>query len=155
MKDSPEGREIEDYLSPVKIVRIGDTLPDYEYIDRSGRACRLSEFLGKTVLLDFWSLGCGGCILSMPSLRKLHEEAGDRLEIVSISLDKDAAWKRGHEEHPVSWTDWRDPSGSSGSVRSFKARGIPTFVLISPQGVVLDIREGFSEGWLQGVANAK
>lgn len=148
VKDSPEGREIEDYLSPVKIVRIGDTLPDYEYIDRSGRACRLSEFLGKTVLLDFWSLGCGGCILSMPSLRQLHEEAGDRLEIVSISLDKDAAWKRGHEEHPVSWTDWRDPSGSSGSVRSFKTRGIPTFVLISPQGIVLDIREGFSESWL-------
>lgn len=136
VKDSPEGREIEDYLSPVKIVRVGDTLPDYEYIDRSGRACRLTEFLGKTVLLDFWSLGCGPCIKSMPILQELQEKTGDRLEIVSISLDKDAAWKRGHEEHPVSWTDWRDPSGSSGSIRSFKTRGIPTFVLISPQGVV-------------------
>lgn len=29
-----------------------------------------------------------------------------------------------------------------------KSRGIPTFVLISPQGVVQDIREGFSERWL-------
>ena len=148
MKASPEGREIEDYLSPVKIVRIGDTLPDYEYIDRSGRARRLSEFLGKMVLLDFWSLGCGPCIKSMPVLQQLHEKAGDRLEIVSISLDKDAVWQRGHEEHPVTWADWRDPSGSSGSIRSFKSRGIPTFVLISPQGVVQDIREGFSERWL-------
>ncbi len=152
MKDSPEGREIENYLSPVKIVRIGDTLPDYKYIDRTGRECRLSEFLGKTVLLDFWSLGCGPCIKSIPVLRQLHEKAGDRLEIVSISLDKDAAWKRGHEEHPVSWTDWRDPSGSSGSIRSFKTRGIPTFVLISPQGVVQEIHEGFSEGSLLRLA---
>lgn len=149
VKDSPEGREIEDYLSPVKIVRIGDTLPDYEYIDRSGRACRLTEFLGKTVLLDFWSLSCGPCIKSMPILQELQEKTGDRLEIVSISLDKDRVWKRGHEEHPVSWTDWRDPSGYSGSIRSFKARGIPTFVLVSPQGVVQEIQEGFTEGSLQ------
>ena len=149
VKDSPEGREIEDYLSPVKIVRIGDTLPDYEYIDRTGRACHLSEFLGKTVLLDFWSLSCGPCIKSMPILQELQEKAGDRLEIVSISLDKDRVWKRGHEEHPVSWTDWRDPSGNSGSIRSFKARGIPTFVLVSPQGVVQEIQEGFTEGSLQ------
>lgn len=149
VKDSPEGREIEDYLSPVKIVRIGDTLPDYEYIDRTGRACHLSEFLGKTVLLDFWSLSCGPCIKSMPILQELQEKTGDRLEIVSISLDKDRVWKRGHEEHPVSWTDWRDPSGYSGSIRSFKARGIPTFVLVSPQGVVQEIQEGFTEGSLQ------
>jgi thiol-disulfide isomerase/thioredoxin len=149
VKDSPEGREIEDYLFPVKIVRIGDTLPDYEYIDRTGRACNLSEFLGKTVLLDFWSLSCGPCIKSMPILQELQEKAGDRLEIVSISLDKDRVWKRGHEEHPVSWTDWRDPSGYSGSIRSFKARGIPTFVLVSPQGVVQEIQEGFTEGSLQ------
>ena len=149
VKDSPEGREIEDYLFPVKIVRIGDTLPDYEYIDRTGRACNLSEFLGKTVLLDFWSLSCGPCIKSMPILQELQEKAGDCLEIVSISLDKDRVWKRGHEEHPVSWTDWRDPSGYSGSIRSFKARGIPTFVLVSPQGVVQEIQEGFTEGSLQ------
>ena len=149
VKDSPEGREIEDYLSPVKIVRIGDTLPDYEYIDRTGRACHLSEFLGKTVLLDFWSLSCGPCIKSMPILQELQEKTGDRLEIVSISLDKDRVWKRGHEEHPLSWTDWRDPSGYSGSIRSFKARGIPTFVLVSPQGVVQEIQEGFTEGSLQ------
>ena len=153
MKDSPEGREIEDYLSPVKIVRLGDALPDYEYIDRSGIECRLSEFQGKTVLLDFWSLGCGPCIKSMPVLQQLHEKAGDRLEIVSISLDKDSVWKRAHEEHPVNWADWRDPSGSSGSIRSFKARGIPTFVLVSPQGVVLDIHEGSSEAWLLGVVD--
>lgn len=149
VKDSPEGREIEDYLSPVKIVRIGDTLPDYDYIDRTGRACHLSEFLGKTVLLDFWSLSCGPCIKSMPILQELQEKTGDRLEIVSISLDKDRVWKRGHEEHPVSWTDWRDPSGYSGSIRSFKARGIPTFVLVSPQGVVQEIQEGFTEGSLR------
>jgi len=132
-----------------------DTLPDYPYADRSGRERRLSEFLGKTVLLDFWSLGCGPCIKSMPVLKQLHEKAGDRLEIVSISLDKDAVWQRGHEEHPVTWADWRDPSGSSGSIRSFKSRGIPTFVLISPQGVVVDIQVGFSEDWLLKVVDGR
>ena len=155
MKTSPEGQEIENFLSPFPIVRIGDTLPDYPYADRSGRERRLSEFLGKTVLLDFWSLGCGPCIKSMPVLKQLHEKAGDRLEIVSISLDKDAVWQRGHEEHPVTWADWRDPSGSSGSIRSFKSRGIPTFVLISPQGVVVDIQVGFSEDWLLKVVDGR
>lgn len=153
LKESPEGMEIEDYLFPVKKVHAGDVLPDYKYVDISGSGHSVSEFRGRIVLLDFWTLGCTPCMESMPVLNRLNNEYGDRLSIISINLNTGSLWEQGRKEHPVSWTEWRDPKGSAGVIRSFESRGVPTFVLVSPEGVVLDVLEGFSEAWLNRVAD--
>ena len=95
--------------------------------------------------------GCGACIQSIPCLQRLHDRYGDRLAIVSINLDSDRVWKKSEKEHPMKWENWRDPSGPSGSIRFFSSREIPTFVVISPEGTVLDISMGFNEEHLQEV----
>ena len=151
LKDSPEGRQILDCLSPVAKLYAGDVLPDYKYVDREGRQHLLKEFRGRKVLLDFWGSGCRPCMESMPVLKRLNDEYADQLSIISISLDSEPSWAESRKEHPVSWTEWRDPSGNAGSIRSFESRGIPTFVLVSPDGVILDVKEGFSESWLNSL----
>ena len=45
----------------------------------------------------------------------------------------------------MTWENWRDPSGYSGSIRIFGSHEIPTFVLISPEGKVKTIIKGFNE----------
>ena len=45
----------------------------------------------------------------------------------------------------MTWENWRDPSGYSGSIRFFGSHEIPTFVLISPEGKVKTIIKGFNE----------
>ena len=150
-KESPEGQEIESLLFPIQKVHAGDAMPKYEYVDHAGKARSISEFLGKTVLLDFWGNGCGACVQSIPYLQRLHDRYGDRLALVSINLDPDQIWKKSEKEHPMTWENWRDPSGSSGSIRFFSSREIPTFVVISPEGTVLDISLGFDEEHLQEV----
>ena len=150
-KESPEGQEIESLLFPVKMVHAGEAMPKYEYVDHAGKARSIAEFRGKTVLMDFWGNGCGACIESIPYLQKLHDRYGDRLAIVSINLDSDRVWKKSEKEHPMKWENWRDPSGPSGSIRFFSSREIPTFVVISPEGTVLDISMGFNEAHLQEV----
>ena len=104
---------------------------------------------GKWILLDFWSDGCGPCLKAVPELGAVSREFQDRLEVVSISLDKESLWRRASKEHGISWNDWMDPNGSSGSVRSYGANGIPTFVLISPDGIIRDILVGYGEGRLR------
>ena len=151
MKESPKGQEIESLLFPMNKVHAGEAMPKYEYVDHDGKVRSVSEFRGKTVLMDFWGNGCGACVQSIPYLQRLHDHYGDRLAIVSVNIDSDRVWKKSEKEHPMAWENWRDPSGYSGSIRFFSSREIPTFVVISPEGTVLDISLGFDEEHLKGV----
>ena len=151
LKLTSEGMEIQEYLNPVKKLHAGDTLSDYRYVDREGREHLVKEFRGRRVLLDFWSRGCRPCMESMPVLKRLNADYADQLSIISINLNTAALWEESRKEHPVTWTEWRDPSGYAGSVRSFESIGLPTFVLVSPEGVVLEVVGGFSESLLNSL----
>jgi thiol-disulfide isomerase/thioredoxin len=40
-----------------------------------GKTVSLKSFQGKPVLLDFWATWCGPCVESMPSVKRLYDEA--------------------------------------------------------------------------------
>lgn len=148
-KTSRAGMETLDYLNPVKTVSSGSPVPSYEYFDKNGKSVRVSDFAGKWVLVDFWSSGCGPCIKSVPELGAVSNEFKEKLAVVSISLDSENPWKEASREHGIFWNDWNDPKGTSGSVRAFGTNGIPTFVIVSPEGIIVDIITGYSEGLLR------
>lgn len=148
-KTSRAGMETLNYLNPVKTVSSGSPVPSYEYFDKNGKSVRVSDFAGKWVLVDFWSSGCAPCIKSVPELGAVSNEFKEKLAVVSISLDSENPWKEASREHGIFWNDWNDPKGTSGSVRAFGTNGIPTFVIVSPEGIIVDIITGYSEGLLR------
>ena len=148
-KTSRAGMETLNYLNPVKTVSSGSPVPSYEYFDKNGKSVRISDFAGKWVLVDFWSSGCGPCIESIPELGAVSNEFKEKLAVVSISLDSENPWKEASREHGIFWNEWNDPKGTSGSVRAFGTNGIPTFVIVSPEGIINDIIVGYSEGLLR------
>ena len=148
-KTTRDGMEILNYLNPVKTVSAESPVPAYDYVDKNGKTVHLSDFQGKWVLVDFWSRGCGPCIKAVPELGAVSREFQDELAVVSISLDKENSWKEASAEHGIFWNDWNDPNGSSGSVRAYGTTGIPTFVLITPEGTIHDIFVGYREGLLR------
>ena len=148
-KTSRAGMEALNYLNPVKTVSSGSPVPSYEYFDKNGKSVRVSDFAGKWVLVDFWSSSCGPCIKSVPELGAVSNEFKEKLAVVSISLDSENPWKEASREHGIFWNDWNDPKGTSGSVRAFGTNGIPTFVIVSPEGIIVDIITGYSEGLLR------
>ncbi len=40
--------------------------PDLSLTDIDGRKLSLAQFRGKVVLLDFWAVDCGGCVIEIP-----------------------------------------------------------------------------------------
>ena len=147
-KASREGKEISAYLRIVEKVEVGSPVPDYEFLDMDGTARRLSEFQGQWLLLDFWQFGCGACFYSVPELGELCREFEGRLTAVSISLDDDTTWRKATEQHGIFWNNWRDASGNAGILRAFDTGAIPTFVLVSPDGIIRDIHVGYRTGVL-------
>ena len=149
-----QGEVISATLSPRKVVGVGDGLVDGDLYDTDGNVHHLSEFSGKYILLDFWSLGCGPCMESIPEGNELAREFADRLAFVRLSVDGEKTWKKvlkkvlkEEKSDCVEWNEFK-PMGA-GLSASYQVNGIPHFVLISPEAKVIDIWTGYGKGSLR------
>jgi len=70
--------------------------PKIDVTDINGNKYTSKKLMGKVVVLNFWSTGCGGCVGEIPELNKLVDKYANNNEVVflaisnsdSISLDK-------------------------------------------------------------------
>ncbi len=144
-----KGREVTAYLYPGKVVKEGDDMVDGTLYDMEGNVHHLAEFKGKYILIDFWSQGCGPCIMSIPELERLSETYQDKMAVVSICEDGKKQWKEFVRERQLKGNQWNELiSGRTGLAATYQVRGIPHYVLISPEGKILKMWSGYGEGSL-------
>ncbi|MDE5837552.1 MAG: TlpA family protein disulfide reductase, partial [Paramuribaculum sp.] len=148
-KESPEGEKIYAYLYPESKINIGDKVPDIEFIDFNGNTRTLSEFTGKWILLDIWSGGCGPCHMAAPELKAFAEKNKEKVEVVSISIDDDEFWRISTANIKLEGNNWRDSKGQAGVYSRFNAKGLPTFIIINPEGIYSKNQFGYSKGMFE------
>lgn len=128
---------------------VGSKALDATLRSADGKQIKLSECYAKGyVLLDFWASWCTPCINEIPRVRKLHEEHGDQLQIISISVDKsESDWRKAIEE--LHLTDWPQvivnyPTDADSYYFAEQAdmslaygvEQIPCFMLIDKNGII-------------------
>lgn len=63
--------------------------PNFDLKSLSGNRLRLSDYVGKVVVINFWATWCGPCRAEIPAFVRLREQYHDRgLEIIGVSLDE-------------------------------------------------------------------
>lgn len=63
-------------------------LPDLAFEDAAGKPRKLSDWRGKTVLLNLWATWCVPCRKEMPALDELQGKLGDKdFEVVAVNID--------------------------------------------------------------------
>src|ERR1700709_959493 len=63
-------------------------LPDLAFEDADGKPRKLSDWRGKTVLVNLWATWCVPCRKEMPALDSLQTNLGGRnFEVVAINID--------------------------------------------------------------------
>ncbi|WP_025897615.1 TlpA family protein disulfide reductase [Sneathiella glossodoripedis] len=75
-------------MKNITIASNPEPLKDFSFVNENGETLNLSEFKGKTILLNFWATWCAPCKKEMPSIDRLQGELGsDEFEVVAISHD--------------------------------------------------------------------
>jgi thiol-disulfide isomerase/thioredoxin len=63
-------------------------LPDLAFEDAEGKPKKLSDWRGKTVLLNLWATWCVPCRKEMPALDSLQTKLGGKdFEVVAVNID--------------------------------------------------------------------
>lgn len=118
-------------------------MPELIFNDAEGNARKLSDFRGKTILLNLWATWCAPCRLEMPSLDRLQATSGSAdFEVVAINIDTRNFEKSKqflNDIKVVSLKAYADPSAKifQDLKNSGKALGMPTTLLIDSQGCEL------------------
>ena len=123
-------------------VKIGEQMKDFTLFDREGSKHQLSDFKGKYTILEFTFVGCGGCVFIKPFLEEFYKRNKDKAEVIAIYKDTKENWIKEGEEHKVSYHEWSDPTFASEPVAAYDIKAYPTFVIIDPNGKILDIKTG-------------
>lgn len=141
-------RKAEVQLFPPRIVKEGEPMYDGAVLyDMEGNAHRLSDYnKGKYLLLDFWSVSCPPCLASFPELKEVSETYKDSLTVISINSDARKYWAEYSRKHGITWVNLNDRDGRSGIYAHYVERGIPVYVLISPEGTVVKLFTGYTKG---------
>lgn len=122
----------------------GQLAPDFELPGRQG-VVRLSDYRGKAVYLDFWASWCGPCKKSFPWMNDMQARYGARgLRVIGLNVDQKPADAAAFLEQIAARFDIAfDPKGAS--PKAYGVKGMPTSILIGPDGRVLAVHSGFRD----------
>ncbi len=129
---------------------IADQLPEFELskLGENGEITR-DSLKESYHLLYFWSVDCPISTREMPYMHELYwNQAGENFEIVSVSVDEESEMVESFIDrvYPMPWI--HTTAGGQNRqlepfVTAFELDSFPVKILISPEGEVIDITQGF------------
>ena len=129
------------------------TIHNIKYFPK--KSARISDFKGKWLLLDFWSIYCGACIERFPNINEMQEKLGDSIQTLLVGIQDERELiepmyakfrERQHLVMPCAF--------DSNLANRLNIGAVPHSILIDNKGIVRCIASSFNmadiEGFLTG-----
>ena len=75
----PENTQPENTAPPVELAY------DFTVYDGNGVAVKLSDYVGKPIVLNFWASWCGPCKSEMPEFQEIYKEMGQQVQFLMVN----------------------------------------------------------------------
>lgn len=110
--------------------------PELKLADIGGSQVNLASYRGKVVLLDFWAVDCGGCVIEIPWYVEFDQKYRDKgLQVIGVDMYGESPayirpfMQKTHMQYPVA-------VGNDDIRKRFQADELPKTMLIDRQGRV-------------------
>lgn len=144
-----EDKAKEKLIAKLKEEMKNDVAPDFELLDMEGNEVKLSDYKGKTVIVDFWATWCGPCLQSFPVMKKAVEKyaANDKVKFLFVNTWERVDDKKKNAEEFLQRTKYPFHvlmDDQNEVVEKFGVQGIPTKFIIDSAGKIRFQSVGFS-----------
>ena len=118
--------------------------PDFTVYDSEGNPVKLSEHMGKPMVLNFWASWCGPCQMEMPHFEQAYLDMGEEITFFMVNMT-------GGRETQKSAQEFLDSTGYTFPVYfdldmdaayAYGVYSLPMTVFVDEQGNVQDLAIG-------------
>ena len=119
-------------------------LPDFALPDLGGTPHRLSDWRGRTLLINFWATWCEPCRREIPLLDTIRRENADKnLEIIGIAVDHEDSVRKMVKDLGIAYPVLVGEKGGLAAVSAFGMDTVlPFTVFADPQGRIVTLKVG-------------
>jgi len=133
---------LENRYQAARNMQIGKPAPDFELLDENGATVHLSDLKGKIVYMDFWGQGCRACIPELTEHKDKLKEKYKDYDITYVYVYVTGTieyWKRSIKQYNLKGINLIAEGWEENPVcKAYNIRGIPHYVLISKEGIIVD-----------------
>lgn len=134
---------IEQQIAKKKIrdtLAVGARFPSFAVTNLAGKEMSLSDYKGKTVLVDFWATWCPPCRAELPNVIAVYQKFHDKgFDIVGVSLDEDKdKLEKFLATNKMPWPQYFDGEGWQNSLaQKYGIESIPATYLLDGEGKII------------------
>jgi thiol-disulfide isomerase/thioredoxin/tetratricopeptide (TPR) repeat protein len=145
---TPDGDEAADLSLPSRSSvgadsgLVGEPAPRLAYEKLTGGLESLDDFQGRVVVLDFWASWCAPCRQALPMMESLAR-AFDGEGVVFVALSVDDSMEDARSFWQDTRTAMRVGLAEAGVAEAYRVGSIPVTFVISRDGTVVSVTEGF------------
>lgn len=104
--------------------------PDFSYMPFDGGQYKISEQLGKPLVVNFWAAWCPPCKEELPAFQRVYEKYGGQFEILAVTVDNKGNPADYFKSNGFTFKSGYDVDGASKYIGS----SIPVTVFIDRHG---------------------
>jgi thiol-disulfide isomerase/thioredoxin len=135
-------------IDPYKQLRVlepGSQAPDFNLEGLFNDSIHLSKLRGKVVMLNFWSIGCGPCVMSIPFLNNLLEKyPPDQFELIGVNTNAKSI------DNLIEYAkrtnmNFKNYVAAGTTKENYKIWGVPAFYLLNKSGKIEFVALGYNQ----------
>lgn len=133
---------------------VGRPAPEFSGKDFEGKTVSRDDLKGKVVVLDFWAVWCGPCLMALPGLQQLADKyAGKPVVILGVNTDPATARPEVTAALKSRKITLRQIADDSNVIaRAFRVSSFPTMAVIGRDGIVQAIHVGYSPDEMEALS---
>jgi thiol-disulfide isomerase/thioredoxin len=129
------------FICQLNVAQADDDLPDFNFSDTEEKIHDITEWKGKTLVINFWATWCQPCLKEIPDFMALQKQyAKQNIQFIGVAIDDAAAVSRYKNAIGVNYpilvaNEWEgyDLSARMGN----KANTVPYTVVANSDGKII------------------